>query len=565
MTTNELTIHTDPQVIYDSFKNEPFLGLDLETTGINFITDDIAVIGIAAATKNEVGIIHTINQGLPPVIKDLLENNSLKITQNGTAFDLPFLMNMDIYVHQHYDILIAEQVINTTNRKDVRNNLNAIMERRLGTPFKQSINHSSWSTDQLSPEQIRYITSDIVHLPRIYRIQQQLANKRSLLESLESEQKLTTITAQIIYNGLAFSTEKLHQLREESEDKELIYTYDLQREFGWNFNPRSSQQVIDVLNSEFNLNILDTRAGTLKPLAEHNDHIRKIVEVREASKRAGIYNSSFEDKYITHDRLYAKYWQLGTDTTRFTSSQPNLQQIPKDFRSVIGNESGHKVITADFSQIEIRVAADISKDPALISALESEDIHAQMASAIFSTPTPTSEQRFYGKFGTFTWLFAGGPNGIMEMAKAAGSTIEEEAAQKMINNLRARFNRVSQWHASERRRVNRKYPVIVYLPWGHRRVVVPPQQTVQRLINTKVQGTAAVGFKEALIEANRQGLTKYIGGLVHDEIVATSVPENEAEDYEATLREAMITGMEKVCVDVPVEVESKIADSWTKE
>lgn len=555
----------DAQETLEIFHKYPHLALDLETSGRHHVEDDIAVFSIASDQTDEVAVLHTYHTGIPEPLRELLSLDNLFITQNGTTFDLPFLLQSGIKIKNHYDILIAEQVLNTSNRRDTRNDLGAIMERRIGQSFKRSVDHGAWTAPSLTHDQKLYAASDTAFLVKIYKIQQSLARQRKLVEPLDHEQKLTTRMAQIINNGMAFSHDTLQEKREAMYDNLLIYQHELEEEFGWGFNPRSSQEVISALGS-IGIDISNSQQGTLKPIAEHNPTVQKILDVRQASKRTGFYDENFEQKYVKFGRIYTKYWQLGTNTTRYSSSDPNLQQIPKNMRSFIGNEPGHKVVASDFSQIEIFIAASITRDSNLIEALDSEDFHAYMAQQMFDLnyiPILEIEKdtRNDGKAGTFTWVFAGGENGIIEMGKSAGKVIPNKRARGMILHLQRRFPGVTRWHRSKRNKVSKRFPSKVRLPWGHQRVFLPGQQSVQKFVNTEVQGTAAIGLKESILEADRRGLLEYIGGLVHDEIVATSVPDEEAIDFARELEDAMKAGMAKVC-NLPVRVESEIDDAW---
>ena len=555
-----MRILENPQEVLEVFSKVPILGLDLETSGKHHIEDDIAVVGIASDQIEDVAVLHTYHTGIPEPIKELLSLHNLFITQNGTIFDLPFLLQVGIEIKNHYDILIAEQVINTANRKDVRLNLGAIMERRIGRSFKRSVSHSGWTAPSLTHEQKMYVAGDIAYLCKIYKIQMIEAKKRKLEVALSKEQEVTTKTAKIVHNGVAFSSEVLNTKREDLLDDMIIAKYKLQQEFGWDFNANSSQKVVAAL-ATIGIDVPDSTAGTLSPIAENNSLVKMIQDIKQATRRTGLYDPEFERNFVVFGRLYAKYWQLGTETTRFSSTEPNLNQIPKNMRSFIGNEPGYKVVSADFAQLEVRIAADISGDRNLIDALDSEDLHDFMAREMYGQEEVTKKERDDGKAGTFTWIFAGGHEGIIRMGRDSGKIIPEPQAKKMIRGLRRRFPGVSRWHGSKRQKVSRRYPVSIRLPWGHRRSIMPGAQNVQKFVNTEVQGTAAIGMKEALIEADRRGLMEYIGLTIYDELVATSVPEEEAEDFRVELEDAMKVGMGKVC-SVPIEVESEVGDVW---
>ena len=157
---------------------------------------------------------------------------------------------------------------------------------------------------------------------------------------------------------------------------------------------------------------------------------------------------------------------------------------------------------------------------------------------------------------------------VVRQAAKEGTKLDVEVARKMLDGLRSRFTGVNKYHqaADQKARQCRQRNMIldIPLPWGHKRQLFPNMQTPSRITNTKVQGTAAIGLKNAFFEIEKAGLLDYVGATVHDEIVAPFVPENEAIEYAQALKEAMIRGMEEVCPSVPVLVETKIGPHWQK-
>ena len=540
------------------FHDVSVIGVDIETTGLNAWRDRIAVVSFASPDK-ETAVCQVPGGYLDDNLRDLFKIPNVQwITHNGTGFDLLFFLSQGVELKfgMHYDTLIGEQVLGTVNRHDVRRDLGSTMKRRLGRNSKGTIDHTTWQDDHLDEAQLEYAAADVEYLVAIKDVQIDLAYNRGLKQALEKEQKLTTIVAQIAHNGMAISKEELVKMQE----RFLEQAAEAQARLPEHLNVNSPKQVKEFLHSK-GIMVESTSKDILIMRSEPECH--DILTVRPALKRSGFYDDSWLDKYVVDDRVRTRYRQLGTDTTRFSSADPNLQQIPRDMRGMFGHEEGKHVVAVDYAQLELRIAAHLSQDQELIGALESEDIHEYMAQVMMNRKEVTKVERRDGKAGTFTWIFYGGVFGIQAMGRQQGIDIPEEKANSMLRRLRSRFRGVTQWHNTSARALSRRPRIAtVVLPWGHQRQFLSKDQRVQRIVNTQVQGRAAIGLKEALFEIHKRGLDRYIGGLVHDEIVATSVPERQSAEFAAELGEAMVVGMTKVCDTIPITVDTDIGSYW---
>ena len=202
----------------------------------------------------------------------------------------------------------------------------------------------------------------------------------------------------------------------------------------------------------------------------------------------------------------------------------------------------------------------IAQDEVFVDALLAEDFHADMAKVMFNTDDITPDQRIRGKNGTFTWVFGGGAKSVVNSARREGAILDFAVADAMIRNLNRRFVKSFRWHMAARHEANR-HAVKIHLPWGHERILIGEKKTPNTVLNTKVQGRAAVGLKEAVFACANAGILKYVAALVHDEIVLASVPDGEVEEVKETFRQAMIEGMQEVC-SVPVKVDAESGKMW---
>lgn len=219
------------------------------------------------------------------------------------------------------------------------------------------------------------------------------------------------------------------------------------------------------------------------------------------------------------------------------------------------------------SQLEIRIAAAYAHDAAMIKALASEDIHKTVASNIYQIPieSVTPSQRKLAKAATFTLLFAGSAGGLVRYAKIQGSRLKEEEAKDIVNKFFTTYKGLARTRSTAYMLSNKKFHMVT-LPNGFVRQILPNEGYLSpaQIINTQVQGTAAVGLKRALMLAEQKGLMDFIGAAVHDEIVAV-VPNDIVYDVKRILETCMIEGMSEIVQNCPIGVESKINTHWGME
>ena len=515
----------------EAFKNEISVALDIETTGLSPYRDIIAVTSLCGLKTGKVAVLH--HMGGEPFPNKLFSKPTLEVvTHNGAMFDLLFFRNNGIRFHNHYDTLIGELVLATNGRRGVRKNLGATMKRRTGQDSKLEIDHSAWSAHTLTEDQLIYAATDVLYLHDIQKEQVSKAKERFLTLALEKEQALSLLCVEATHRGIHLDFERysyfVNQMIEKANESRARVAY----VFGEDFNVRSPKQVLENLQL-IGLKIESTRVDELALIARDMQIVEDILTVRQSDKRAGMYSPEWYQKYVTNNRVHARYWQLGTDTTRFSSSDPNMQQIPRNMREMFGGEEGKVIIGIDYAQAELRMAASIANSPSLMKALQADDVHNEMAAVMFEMDPleVTYEQRQDGKTGSFDWVFGGGADGLRKMGIRQRKDISEAKARKMLRNLNERFPEVHAWHENARLLASKsRYGIDVKLPWGHRRMLTGTQRVHTKVCNTKVQGSVAIIIKEAMLELFKYGLYDYVGGCVHDEITFTSVPENEAQE-----------------------------------
>jgi DNA polymerase I-like protein with 3'-5' exonuclease and polymerase domains len=571
--------------------HEPgYVALDLETSGLHYTTDRIAVVAMYGPASNTAAILHYRGEGIPKALADWLSVPGRKlINHNGTGFDLAFLASEGVAYRapEWYDTMIGEQAVLTGGRKDVRVNLKDTLARRLGVAIPKDVDHATWMLPTLDDQQMRYLADDIFYLPLLHEAQ--LAKAAELDEkhqregwpgvrdSLAFEQRLAPIVAGMGMRGLPIDLDALHDYHAKQEAAMPAHEAWLRARLGNSINLNHSPTVRNAANKAFDLDLDDTRKDTLALIAddapspeacasEAQEFAYRLLRYRHATKRESMYDEGFETKFVRAGRLFGTFRQLGTDTGRFSSWNPNLQQLPRDMRHVITDPTGElAIVAADYSAIEVRVAADLYQDEALLAALADEDIHSTVASLIFGEMftelEPQSperkELRRIAKASSFTYTFGGGFRRTYNYARANGSRASYDEIERSGRAFLNRFKGVERARTKAFQAIDRGLPLAIWQPTGLLRWLVPGTPTYKgtTFLNNTVQGTAAAGLKHALLLMDERGISQYLAAVVHDEIVTTP-PRAIASEVSRVLSECMIEGMSRV-TDAPVAVEAK--------
>lgn len=334
------------------------------------------------------------------------------------------------------------------------------------------------------------------------------------------------------------------------------------------FNINSTQQLATVLYEELklpthnikqNLTALSTDANQLDLLQETHPIIKYIIEYRELSKLINTYTEPLGHLIAADGRLHTTY---GTDTAtgRISSKNPNLQQIPirsdrgKEIRHAFIAAPHHTLIAADYSQIELRVVAHLSKDPVMITAFRSgKDIHD-------ATSKEMGVDRRVAKVINFSILYGKGPHGFARDLK-----IDIKEAKEYIDRYFKTYSGIQRWidetlrFVSDHGYVETLFGLRRPFPSLKGRRVHRFAALGREAINMPVQGTAAEILKRAMIAVNKDAAMKDLMVLtVHDELVL-EVPTSKVKQLLPRLRHIMET---TTTLDVPLEVSLGSGHNW---
>src|SRR5580692_1614063 len=350
---------------------------------------------------------------------------------------------------------------------------------------------------------------------------------------------------------------------------------------GHRFNINSPKQLGDVLFNKMHLpkpmkygrgKVVSTAVDVLEELAEHNEVPRQVLQYRQLAKLKSNYIDSLPLLADGEGRVHTTFNQVGTSTGRLSSTNPNLQNIPiktelgREIRAAFIAAPGNLLISADYSQIELRLMAHFSEDPLLVRAFaEGQDIHTLTASEVFGiAPEAMDKQtRDRAKAVNFGIVYGISPFGL---AQQLG--IEQNVARLYIETYFARYSGVRRYIdrlLEETRREQR-----VRTLFGRVRPIPDMQSRNANLrgfaertaVNTPLQGTAADLIKIAMIRIDRrlreEKLATRMTLQVHDELLF-DVPEKEVEQVKEMVRHEMETVIE---LKVPVVVDCGAGPNW---
>ncbi len=382
-------------------------------------------------------------------------------------------------------------------------------------------------------------------------------------------------------NGVLIDTAQLARQSQELAQKMLELERKAHELAGGPFNLASPKQLCDVLFNRLKLRtIKKTPTGSpsvdeevLEKLAEDHPICAVLLEQRGVAKLKSTYTDKLPRMvHPRTGRVHTNYAQAVAVTGRLSSTDPNLQNIPvrtaegRRIREAFVAPPGSRIVSADYSQIELRIMAHLSGDKSLLDAFaKGEDVHRHTASEVFDTAPEevTSEQRRYAKVINFGLIY-----GMSAFGLASNLAIERAAAQSYMDKYFARYPGVAAY--MERTRMEARERGYVETVFG-RRLWLPDirssnqqrrQGAERQAINAPMQGTAADLVKMAMIAVQswieNERLATRLVMQVHDELVF-EVPEAELERAKPAI-EKLMSGV--AALDVPLVVEAGVGANW---
>ena len=520
-------------------------------------------------------------------LRPLLEDPAkAKIGQNG-KYDLHVLRRHGIAVAGYRDdTLLQSFVLNATA---TRHDMDSLARHYLGYETVKYEDVAGKGAKQVSFAQValadalRYAAEDADITLRLHRVLRPQLAAVAALERVytEIEMPLVPVLARIEANGVAIDVAELRRQSADLSTRMLAAQQQATELAGHAFNLDSPKQLQAVLFDELGLPALvktpkgapSTNEEALEAIADQHELPRVILEYRGLTKLRSTYTDKLPEM-VNPDtgRVHTSYHQVGAATGRMSSSDPNLQNIPvrtsdgRRIREAFIAAPGHKIVAFDYSQVELRIMAHLSADPALIAAFQAgADIHRATAAEVFGVALEqvSADQRRAAKAINFGLIYGMGAFGL---ARSLG--VSRPEAQDYINLYFTRYPGVHAFmermreQAREQGYVETLFGRRLYLADIHARNANLRAGAERAAINAPMQGTAADIIKRAMTQvdawlAGQDGQARMIM-QVHDELVFEC-----DEGFVPALREA-VTGLMAGAahLSVPLLVDCGVGDNW---
>jgi DNA polymerase I len=551
------------------------IGADLETTDLSPRDGKTRLLQLA--TPEETFVIDAFAVGELSPLKGVLEGGPVKIFHNA-KFDYQFLKEEhEISLSPIFDTMLATQLLDG-GEYGVSYALEAVAERYLDEEVDKSERRADWS-GELSRVQLDYAARDaMILLPLRERLAERL-EEEELGYISKVEFGAVAAISEMELAGIKLDVARWKELEQTVRERRDRAAEHLESFFpppegmlpleglGPRLNLNSPKQITDAFRT-LGIELPDTKVWTLLKI----DHpaARALLEYRELQKKLGTYLETYPSFiHPKTGRIHANFLQCRVPTGRLACTNPNIQQIPHEdeFRRCFVAEEGHTLVIADYSQIELRILAEVSDDPAFVEAFQKgEDLHRVTAATMYDVPMNevTKDQRSAAKRINFGLMYGRGARSL-----SAQLGTDEERGRQLIDEYFANYPKVQRFLQRTANRAVRDRELRTLAGrvrmFGNAPMADDRGAMRREAMNYPIQGASADIAKLALgyVREELEGLDARLINCIHDEFVAECAEDISGEVSEMT-REAMIRAGEEILNKVPVEVEVVISREWSK-
>ncbi len=581
-------------VFIAGLEKQKVFAVDTETTGFSPMRAGLVGISFCwqtrkafyLAIKAPMGAKHLSIAKVKDRLADVLADEKIKKIGQNIKYDMLVLKNAGLPLNGvYFDTMVASYCLDPQRSHSLDNMAFDFLNYET-IPISALIGKGR---NQLSFDMVdtsaacEYSAEDADITWQLYQyLDKELAGQPEIKQLFyEVEMPLVSVLAQMEYNGVSLDTEILADMSQDITDLLARLVDDIYQTAGTSFNIDSPKQIAEVLFDRLGLKPIrsgksgpSTDASVLEMLAEQHPLVKLILEYRTLSKLKNTY----VDKLGTlinrrSGRVHASFNQTITATGRLSSSNPNLQNIP--IRTPLGSrirsafvpkEKTDCILSADYSQIELRLLAHFSRDEALRRAFAADkDIHRFVASQIFDVPIEevTPEMRSRCKAVNFGIIYGQGARAL-----SAGTGLTQQEAKKFIDDYFARYSSIRDFMEDVVSRAQKT---------GYAETILHRRRTIENLssknagkraqarrlaVNTVIQGSAADLIKVAMVNIHRkiesENLPVKMILQVHDELVF-ELPLSEAENHAKWIAFEMANAIR---LDIPLKVDVSYGPSW---
>ena len=589
------TVDRATEVLKELLK-EKVLGVDIEGTGFDPYTETMLTVQIGTEDISYIFDARDIELGEIPEYKKLMESSAIvKIFQNG-KFDYKWIKHFNkVNIANIYDTMLAEAVLQAGLGSGFYG-LKGLALKYCDVDLDKNTVKSfiGMKHARFSEEQLKYGALDTLVLFPIFKKQIVALKKNEVFKVAKLEFAVTVVVAEMEYSGIYVDTKKWKEILAKIEDQkeeakkefyaliEPFYSHKQADLFG-GFEPviniNSQQQLLDLFNNKLGLHMESTGVAIL----EATDHpvVKVLMKYRKAEKLMSAFGDSFLNLInpVTK-RVHPSFNQMGAATGRFSCNRPNLQQIPAgrtaSFRECFNPIPGYKMVVSDYSSMEMRILADLSKDQRLMDAvIKGLDLHSYTASVMFGLEYNDDfkdnhpDKRFAAKAINFGLMYGMGAHSL---ARQINVTPEEgeEYMKKYFESYPSvgafldgmAKNAVKNGWSSTPAGRKRWYKIPEKSDPDYKKKIGRIERQAK---NHPIQGTNADAIKFALIYVHERFKSGEFDGrithTVHDEIVC-EVREDQAEEFAQVLSDEMIRAAEIYVKNVPIASDPFVGDVW---
>lgn len=535
-----------------------YVTIDIETTGLNRYKDDITWIGVGLAKSLEDDQIKILTydatkpkqlEKFRNIISHAKESKSKLVFQNG-KFDTLFLeQKLKLKLPISEDTML----MGTAYDLVAEHGLKAMAQNYLGVPDWDIKKKEKLSGDKDIVEP--YLRCDVRYTWKLFQFLMANMTGKQMKIYRELLRPAYRAYRDIERNGLYLDLEALKAVKKKYNEDEKRLLAELKKHGDINWN--SSAQVAKVLFKPGGCPVLNrtakgatsTAADVLKELSMQGYTVPKLLlEYKDASTRNKMFLNRWEDDCY-ESRIHPNFNLTNVVSGRTSCNNPNLQQVPrtKDIRGLFSGAPGMILFEADYSQLELRIAAHYAKDKTMLSIYNNDgDIHTETAKLFTNGKDPTKEERGKAKAVNFGFLYGMQAKKFVKYAlDSYGQTFTLKEAEHIRDLFFAKYSRLLPWHKEQEDLCEMQGGI--YNMFGRFRrlpLIYSPNKwerasAARRAINTPVQGSGSDLLISAVTQINKElkGIA-WIGATVHDSIIGECRVEDK-DMVDATIRRIM--------------------------
>lgn len=447
--------------------------------------------------------------------------------------EVPRLLTQGVTVNNYSSLLLLHQIISGDLSTEV--DLERLMNLYKIKPSSEDV-----------MEQHPMIT--------LYHEMISIAQRKDLLETISREANALPAIVELNFNGIKYDFEASQQVIAEYCSQRDSLKQELFELLSATFAIDDPKELVQALYKA-GFAIRGVSVEALQEYDEDNPVISRLIAYKQLTQKINLYGTRLQQQLSPQSRLSPHWHPVGTKTFRATCSSPNIQGFPKALRKYFSAASGMKLVSADYSQIDLRVLAEYSQEPKFLNAFQNGiDLHAYTASKLLKVDIGniTERERKVGKLVNFGMVYGSTAAGLKKSIAKAGFEVSLKQASSFRDGFYANYPKIKQLQSTLLTTVS------IHTRGGYTFTGLPKGKLSR--LNLPIQTTASEGMKASLhiLMSHKKDGWRLVN-LIHDQIVM-EVPEGEVQEAAETLRQAMTHGMSQFIPSVPILVETQIFD-----